>query len=86
MFFQFCASSKDTCPPPVLNVTLVQHSIGVRDSSPPRSSVLGGRKRKREKREKKRKKTKKERKKKKPNMDFWVQNEMVNKQQAQSQH
>jgi hypothetical protein len=82
MFFQFCASSKDTCPPPVLNVTLVQHSIGVRDSSPPRSSVLGGKKRKRKK---KREKRKKERE-KKPNMDFWVQNEMVNKQQAQLQH
>jgi hypothetical protein len=41
--------------------------------------------RKKRKREKKRKKQRKKRK-EKPNMDFWVQNEMVNKQQAQLQN
>jgi len=35
---------------------------------------------------KKEKKNKERNEKKKPNMDFWVQNEMVNKQQAQLQN
>jgi hypothetical protein len=70
MFFQFCASSKDTCPPPVLNVTLVQHSIGVRDSSPPRSLSLEEEKEKGKKREKKRKKSKERKKKKNQTWTF----------------
>jgi hypothetical protein len=43
-------------------------------------------KRKKGKKEKKREKKQRKKGKKKPNMDFWVQNEIVNKQQAQLKH